>query len=65
MQFHLEVTAEMARQWAEIPAYRRSLAATLGEAEGAAFLAEVERRAGELHPAARRMFANWLELVDG
>ena len=65
VQFHLEVTAEMARQWAEIPAYRRSLAATLGEAEGAAFLAEVERRAGELHPAARRMFANWLELVDG
>lgn len=65
VQFHLEVTAEMARQWAEIPAYRRSLAATLGEAEGAAFLAEVERRAGELHPAARRMFANWIELVDG
>ena len=42
------------REWAEIPAYRRSLAATLGEAGGAAFLAEVERRAGELHPAARR-----------
>ncbi len=63
VQFHLEVTAEMARQWAEVPAYRRSLAATLGEENGAAFLAEIERRAAELHPAARRLFANWLDLA--
>jgi GMP synthase-like glutamine amidotransferase len=63
VQFHLEVTPEMAREWAEVPAYRRSLAETLGAAEGAAFLAEVERRAEELHPNARRLFANWLELA--
>jgi GMP synthase (glutamine-hydrolysing) len=63
VQFHLEVTAEMAREWAAVPAYRRSLAKTLGAEEGAAFLAEVERRAEELHPDARRLFANWLELA--
>ena len=50
IQFHLEVTAEMARQWAEVPAYRESLAASLGEEEGAEFLAALERRAEELHP---------------
>jgi GMP synthase-like glutamine amidotransferase len=64
VQFHLEVTGTMAREWAEVPAYRRSLAQTLGEERGAAFIAEIEERAGELHPPARRLFANWLELAD-
>jgi GMP synthase-like glutamine amidotransferase len=63
IQFHLEVTGEMARQWGEIPAYRESLAATLGERDGAAFIADVDRRAAELHPPARRLFENWLELA--
>jgi GMP synthase (glutamine-hydrolysing) len=63
VQFHLEVTPEMAREWAAVPAYRRSLAETLGAEEGAAFLAEVERRAEELHPDAKRLFVNWLELA--
>lgn len=63
VQFHLEVTSEMARQWAEVPAYRHSLALTLGEADGASFLAEVELRAAELHPAARRLMSNWLDLA--
>jgi GMP synthase (glutamine-hydrolysing) len=63
VQFHLEVTGEMARRWGEVPAYRRSLAETLGAEAGRAFLADVERRSGELHPAARRLFANWLDLA--
>jgi GMP synthase (glutamine-hydrolysing) len=63
VQFHLEVTGEMAREWAEVPAYRQSLAETLGDEDGARFIADVERRADELHPAARRLFANWLELA--
>jgi len=64
VQFHLEVTGEMAVEWGGVPAYRRSLAETLGEEAGAAFIADVERRAGELHPPARRLFANWLELAE-
>ncbi len=64
VQFHLEVTPEMAREWARVPAYRSSLARTLGEERGDAFLADVERRAEELHPSARRLFANWLELAS-
>ena len=64
VQFHLEVTPEMAREWAKVPAYRQSLAENLGEEEGAEFLREVERRATELHPPARRLFENWLGLAD-
>jgi GMP synthase (glutamine-hydrolysing) len=63
VQFHLEVTPQMAREWAEVPAYRDALARTLGEERGAAFLAELERRAEELHPGARRLFSNWLDLA--
>ncbi len=63
MQFHLEVTGEMAREWAQVPAYRDSLAGTLGAEAGAAFIADVERRADQLHPVARRLFANWLDLI--
>ena len=63
VQFHLEVTAEMAREWATIPAYRASLESALGEREGEAFIAAVERRAAELHPPARTLIANWLELA--
>jgi GMP synthase-like glutamine amidotransferase len=65
VQFHLEVTGEMAVEWGAIPAYRDSLAATLGEEAGAEFIADVARRSGELHPPARRLFANWLDLADG
>ncbi len=64
IQFHLEVTPEMAREWAKVPAYRESLAGTLGEERGAAFLAEVSRRAPELRPGARRLFENWLDLAS-
>ncbi len=64
VQFHLEVTGEMAQEWATIPAYRDSLAATLGAEAGAEFIADVGRRAGELHPPARRLFANWLALAE-
>jgi GMP synthase (glutamine-hydrolysing) len=64
VQFHLEVTGEMAREWSQVPAYRRSLAETLGEERGAAFISDVERRADELHPAARRLFSNWLDLAS-
>jgi GMP synthase-like glutamine amidotransferase len=63
IQFHLEVTGKMAREWATIPAYRASLESTLGEREGDEFIAAVERRAGELHSPARTLIANWLELA--
>ncbi len=64
VQFHLEVTGEMAREWGAVPAYRASLRATLGEEQGAAFLAECERRAGELAAQAKVLVARWLDAVQ-
>src|SRR5919106_869370 len=52
VQFHLEVTGEMAREGGEVPAYRRSLAETLGEEGGTALLPGVGGRGGEANPAA-------------
>ena len=63
VQFHLEVTSGMVREWGRVPVYRRSLEGTLGPEGGAAFLTEVEHRADELHPAARLLFSNWLDLA--
>lgn len=63
IQFHLEVTPEMAREWAEVPEYRAYLAEALDEERANAFLAELERRAEELHPTARQVFGNWLNLA--
>lgn len=50
----------MAREWGEVPEYRASLASTLGEAGGAAFLDEVQRRADEMAVQARTLFEGWL-----
>jgi len=63
IQFHLEVTPEMAREWAQVPEYRAYLAEALDEERANAFLAELERRAEELHPTGRRLFGNWLKLA--
>ena len=63
VQFHLEVSAEMAREWAEVPEYVASLERTLG-AEGApAFLAAIEENADEMRAAGRALFERWLDRV--
>ena len=63
VQFHLEVSAEMAREWAEVPEYVASLERTLG-AEGApAFLAAIEEGADEMRSAGRALFERWLDRV--
>jgi GMP synthase-like glutamine amidotransferase len=62
-QFHLEVSAEMAREWAEVPEYVSALERTLG-AEGApAFLSSIEERADEMRRAGRALFERWLDRV--
>ncbi len=63
VQFHLEVSAEMAREWADVPEYVASLERTLG-AEGApAFLAEIEERADEMRGVGRTLFERWLSTL--
>jgi len=63
VQFHLEVSAEMAREWAEVPEYVASLERTLGAEAAPEFLAAIETSAGEMCSAGRSLFERWLEEV--
>jgi GMP synthase-like glutamine amidotransferase len=63
VQFHLEVSAEMAREWAEVPEYVASLEKTLGADGAPAFLAAIEDRADEMRSAGRALFECWLDRV--
>jgi GMP synthase (glutamine-hydrolysing) len=63
VQFHLEVSPEMAREWAEVPEYVASLELTLGREEAPAFLAAIEERAGEMRAEGRALFERWLDRV--
>ena len=63
VQFHLEVSAEMAREWAEVPGYVASLERTLGAEATPAFLASIEERADEMRAAGRALFERWIDRV--
>ena len=62
-QFHLEVSAEMAQEWAEVPEYVASLERTLGPEAAPAFLESIEARADEMRAAGRGLFERWLDRV--
>ena len=64
IQFHLEVTPEMAEQWSAVPEYSAALTATLGEEGGKAFLADAVARHEELGGQAQRLIGSWLDLID-
>jgi len=63
VQFHLEVTPAMAREWAEVPEYAASLDQTLGAGAAAGFLGTVEQRAAEMLDQGRMLFERWLDSV--
>ena len=63
VQFHLEVSAAMAREWAEVPEYVASLESTLGADGAPAFLAAIERSADDMRSAGRALFERWLDHV--
>ena len=65
LQFHLEVSPELAREWAGVPAYAESLERTLGPGALPALLAEVESSASAALPLARSLFGRWLEHAVG
>jgi GMP synthase (glutamine-hydrolysing) len=63
VQFHLEVSGEMAREWAGVPEYVESLNRTLGADHATDFLAEIEDRAGDMRAVGRGLFERWLDRV--
>jgi GMP synthase (glutamine-hydrolysing) len=63
LQFHVEVTPELAAEWGDVPAYAKSLEAMQGPGALDRLVAEVGEYAGETIPLARRLFGRWLERV--
>jgi GMP synthase-like glutamine amidotransferase len=63
VQFHLEISREMAQEWAGVPSYADALENVLGPDSAAAFIEQVGERAEEMREHGRRMFENWLDLV--
>ncbi len=63
VQFHLEVSDEMVRAWAGVPAYAASLERTLGPGSAAPFLASVEDRSVEMRSHGRALFERFLDEV--
>ena len=61
LQFHVEVTPELAAQWGEVPAYAESLEAILGPGALEWLVGEVTAHARTTRPLARRLFGRWLE----
>jgi GMP synthase (glutamine-hydrolysing) len=63
LQFHLEVSAELAQEWAEVPEYAAALERVLGAGAGSRLLGEFEQRESELAGHASSIFRRWLELA--
>jgi GMP synthase (glutamine-hydrolysing) len=63
VQFHLEVSPEMAAEWAEVPEYAEDLRRTLGPEAGADLLRRVGERAEGMRAHGRALFEAWLDRV--
>jgi GMP synthase-like glutamine amidotransferase len=62
VQFHLEVTDEMADEWARVPAYVASAEQALGPGGIDRLLAEFRDSAEEMRADARVLFSRWVDL---
>jgi GMP synthase (glutamine-hydrolysing) len=65
VQFHLEVSPALAREWADVPAYAESLERVLGPGALDRLLAELEASSDGVLSDGRRLFERWLEAVTG
>lgn len=60
VQFHLEVSSEMAREWMGVPEYASALERTIGSET---LLCAVDARVGEMLEHGRVLFERWLDSV--
>lgn len=63
VQFHVEVTSDMAAEWATVPDYARALEQVRGPGALDELLDAFEARREEMTGYARTLFSSWLELV--
>jgi GMP synthase-like glutamine amidotransferase len=65
IQFHLEVSLDMARAWAGVPAYAESLDRVLGPGSLPSLIDELGHVEPQMLDHGRKMFARWLDsMVD-
>jgi GMP synthase-like glutamine amidotransferase len=65
VQFHLEVSPALAREWADVPAYAESLERVLGPGALDRLLEELEASSDGVLSDGRRLFERWLGAVHG
>jgi GMP synthase-like glutamine amidotransferase len=63
VQFHLEVSTTMAREWAGVPEYDASLERVLGPEAAGDLVRAVEERSTEMLGYGRHVFERWLDNV--
>jgi GMP synthase-like glutamine amidotransferase len=63
VQFHLEVSTGMAREWAAVPEYAASLERVLGPGAMDDLVARIDDRAAEMLACGRALFERWLDTV--
>jgi len=63
VQFHVEVSPDLAREWAEVPEYASSLERTLGPGALDRLIAELESESTTMAEHATGLFERWLDRV--
>jgi GMP synthase-like glutamine amidotransferase len=63
VQFHIEVSPELAREWADVPEYAAALERMLGPGALDDLIVRLEVHAGDMAGHARALFERWLDRV--
>ena len=63
VQFHVEVSAEMAAEWADVPIYSEALERVLGPGALPKLVEELNAEGSSIRSNGRRMFEHWLDLA--
>jgi GMP synthase-like glutamine amidotransferase len=63
VQFHVEVSPDLAREWAAVPEYAAALERVLGPGALADLIARLQSHADEMLGLASRLFERWLGAV--
>jgi GMP synthase (glutamine-hydrolysing) len=64
VQFHLEVSTEMAKEWATVPAYEEYLERVQGRGALPRLIGELEEAADTMRSRGRTLFERWLDRLQ-
>ena len=63
VQFHVEVTEQMAREWAQVPAYAEYADRVLGAGGIDRLMTDFDAARERMLEVGRRMFERWVEIA--